>query len=327
MRVAITGATGFLGSNLTPQLLTSGFDVVALGRSPMVLAELGNLGVRTARVDLRNLEQLKTALKSVEVVCHLAALAEPWGRWQDFYSTNVQGTWNVLDACKSNGVRRLVFVSSPSVLFDGSDLINVTEDLPYPSRFISNYCTSKRLAEEAVRSAAGELEITIIRPKAIFGPGDKSLLPRILSAAVRKRLWRIGDGTNQVDLTYVDNVSQAIILAACNAAAANKLFHITNDEHVKLWPLIESILARFHLSLRGTITFAMAFQAARLIELAHRPFPRSEPPLTRLTVALLGRTQTFNIALAKNVLGYRPTISVTEGIARTLDSFAESSLV
>ncbi len=322
MRVAITGATGFLGHNLTMHLVASGFEVVALGRNSVALAELADSGVAVAEVDVRNLDLLNQAFKSVEMVCHLAALAAPWGRWRDFYSINVQGTRNVLGACKINGVRRLVFVSSPSVLFDGSDLNEVTEDRPYPSGFISSYCATKKLAEESVRDAAKELETTIIRPKAIFGPGDKSLLPRVLAAAKRNRLWQIGDGTNQVDLTYVDNVSQAILLAMSTVGAAGKTFHITNDEHVKLWPLIESILLRFRLSLRGALSFEMAFRAARLIEFGYRLFPGYEPPLTRLTVALLGRSQTFNIALAKNELGYRPKISIAEGLARTLDNLA-----
>jgi 2-alkyl-3-oxoalkanoate reductase len=320
MRVAVTGATGFLGRNLTAHLVASGFEVVAIGRDSVARAELVDAGVEVAQVDIRDLDLLNRAFKSVEIVCHLAALAAPWGRRQDFYSINVQGTKNVVNACRINGVRRLVFVSSPSVLFDGSDLHEVTEDRPYPSRFISSYCASKKLAEEAVRDATKELETTIIRPKAIFGPGDKSLLPRILDAAKRKRLWQIGDGTNEIDLTYVDNVSQAILLAMSSAAAVGKTFHITNDEHVKIWPLIESILQPMRLSLRGALSFETAFRAATLIELGYRLFPGYEPPLTRLTVGLLGRTQTFNIALAKNELGYRPKVSLADGLAHTLSN-------
>ncbi len=324
MRVAVTGSTGFLGRNLTRLLLASGFNVVALGRNPSILADLAEAGAAVADVDVRSLEPLTHALNSVETVCHLAAKAAPWGRWRDFYSTNVIGTQNVLNACKRNNVKRLVFVSSPSVLFDGADLVEVTEEQPYPTRFISSYCASKKLAEEAVLNLANDLEITVIRPKAVFGPGDTSLLPRILAAARRNRLWRIGDGANQIDLTYVDNVSQALVLAVGAPQAANRVFHITNDEHVKIWPLIESILQSLGLSLRGSFPYELALRAARMIELAYRPFPQFEPPFTRLTVALLGRTQTFNIALARNVLGYRPTISVAEGLARTLDCLSRS---
>ena len=320
MRVAVTGATGFLGKNLVAHLQKSNCDVVALGRNPRALSELAASNVETFAADVRNEEQLFEPLRSADAVCHLAALASPWGRWRDFYDINVRGSLNVLRACQLNRVKRLIFVSSPSVLFDGSDLIEVTEEHPYPAHFISSYCESKKLAEETLREKAGDVELAIIRPKAIFGPGDTSLLPRVLDAARRKRLRRIGHGTNEIDLTFVDNVSSAIILAMTESSAAGKTYNITNDEHVRIWPLIETILARFGLSLNGSITFNRAFRIATVLEACYKPFPRHEPPLTRLTVALLGRTQTFDISKARRELGYVPRISISEGLARTMAS-------
>jgi 2-alkyl-3-oxoalkanoate reductase len=322
MRVAVTGATGFLGRNLVAHLRKSKFDVIALGRNPRALSELAALNIETSAADVRSKDQLVGPFDSANVVCHLAALASPWGRWRDFYDINVHGSLNVLRACQINRVKRLVFVSSPSVLFDGSDLVEVTEEHPYPDHYISSYCASKKTAEEALRGEAGEVEVTIIRPKAIFGPGDTALLPRVLEAARRKHLRRIGDGHNEIDLTFVDNVSDAIVLAMTQAAAAGRTYHITNDEHVRIWPFIENILARFDLSLRGSIAFDTAFRLAAIMETCYRPFRIYEPPLTRLTVALLGRTQTFDISRAKRELGYAPQVSVSEGLARTLGHLA-----
>jgi 2-alkyl-3-oxoalkanoate reductase len=325
MRVAVTGATGFLGKNLVERLRKSNFEVVALGRNHDALSKIAAMNAETFVADVRSEEQLVKPFKSADAVCHLAALASPWGRWRDFYDVNVRGSLNVLRSCKVNHIKRLVFVSSPSVLFDGSDLVEVTEDHPYPDHYISSYCASKRLAEEALRAEAGEVEVTILRPKAIFGPGDTSLLPRVLEAARRKRLRRIGDGHNEIDLTFVDNVSDSIVLAMTQPAVAGKTYHVTNDEHVRIWPFIETILARFGLSVRGSIAFNTAFRLAALMEACYRPFRIYEPPLTRLTVALLGRTQTFDISRARNELGYAPQVSITEGLARTMESLVGRS--
>jgi 2-alkyl-3-oxoalkanoate reductase len=320
MRVGITGATGFLGKNLVGRLKKSGFGVVAMGRNRDALSGLAASNVEAVSADVRNEAQLARFLKSLDVVCHLAALASPWGRARDFYDINVQGSLNVLRACQINRVRRMVFVSSPSVLFDGTDLVEVTEEHPYPAHYISNYCASKKQAEETLRENAGDVELVIIRPKAIFGPGDTSLLPRVLDAARRKRLRIIGDGNNEIDLTFVDNVSDSIVLAMNEAGAAGRTYNITNDEHVRVWPFIENILTRLGLSMRGSIDFKTAFRLAAIMEACYRPLLIYEPPLTRLTVALLGRTQTFDISRARKELGYVPQVSVAEGLARTMQS-------
>ncbi|NTW02244.1 MAG: NAD-dependent epimerase/dehydratase family protein [Oscillochloris sp.] len=214
---------------------------------------------------------------------------------------------------------RLVNISSPAVVFTGRDHYLTTEQAPYPPRSSSLYAYSKQLAEEVVR-AAPDLPSVILRPKAIFGPGDRSLLPRLIAAARAGRLPQIGHGRNLVDVTYVENVAHAISLALTAEAAIGHTYHITNAEHVPLWDLIRMVLRRLGLSDRlPSIPLPAMLAAATMME-ARATLTGREPLLTRYSVAILARTQTYDISAAQRDLGYSPPVCVAEGVERTLVS-------
>jgi len=256
----------------------------------------------------------------MEVVQHAGALSSPWGPKAEFYATNVGGTQAVIDGCQRHGVRRLIYVSSPSVVFDGQDQHNLTEAAPYPATSVSVYSQTKKLGEDLVNAASGGLETVILRPKAIFGPGDRALLPRLLATARTGRLPVIGDGRNLVDLTCVDNVVEAMRLAMTADAAVGKTYHITNDEHALLWHQVRRILQELKLPpprLRMSLPAALA--AAGAMEKVAR-VTGGEPTLTRYSALILARTQTYSIAAAKRDLGYRPLVSLEEGIEQTLSA-------
>jgi nucleoside-diphosphate-sugar epimerase len=261
----------------------------------------------------------------VEAVFHVGALSAPWGPARDFHDINVGGTASVLAGCREHRVRRVVYVSSPSVVFDGRDHVKLREDAPYPRRFASVYSLTKKLGEDLVNGAsrAGHLETVILRPKAMFGPGDQSLLPRLVEVARRKRLPQIGDGRNLVDLTYVENVVQALVLALDSPAAPGKTYTITNGEHVPLWPTVRLVLRRTGLpdDLRP-LPLPLALVIARLMEIGGTVRGK-EPLLTTYTVGILARTQTYDISAARRDLGYNPSVSVAEGIERTLGDFEQ----
>ena len=319
MNILVTGGTGFLGSHLGRALLVCGHTVHLLGRDFAPVADLIGRGAHAIMADLRDATAVAQACAGMDAVYHVGALSAAWGKRTDFYAINAGGTQAVVDGCRQHGVGRLIYVSSPAVVFDGHDQVNVTERAAYPRRFTSTYALTKKLGEDAV-AAAHDLATIILRPKAIFGPGDRALLPRLLAAARQGRLRQFGNGQNLVDLTYVDNVVHALLLALDSQRAVGHTYFVTNDEHVPLWPAIRTVLQHAGLpaALRP-LPLRVALAVAALME-AQAALTGREPLLTRYSVAILARTQTYNIAAAKLDLGYAPLVSVADGIALTLST-------
>ncbi|MCU0495435.1 MAG: NAD-dependent epimerase/dehydratase family protein [Chloroflexaceae bacterium] len=317
MNILITGGTGFLGRHLGSALLRQGHTVRLLGRNFAAAGPLLALGAQPVVADLADERAVLAACIGMDAVCHVGALSAPWGRRAAFESANVRGTAHVLAGCRRAGVSRLVHVSSPAVVFTGGDHRDTTEAAPFPRRFTSTYAETKKRAEDLVH-AAPDVPAVILRPKAIFGPGDTALIPRLLAAARAGRLPQIGNGRNLVDLTYVENVVHAMVLSLHAPAAVGKTYFITNDEHVPLWEVIRTLLGHLGLPTRlRQVPVPVAMAAAAAME-ARAAVTGQEPLLTRYSVAILARTQTYDISAAKRDLGYQPLVSVAEGVARTL---------
>jgi nucleoside-diphosphate-sugar epimerase len=321
MKALVTGGTGFLGGALVRRLHGMGWDVTALGRNPLRLNELEDEGIRPLRADITKKDEMLAACKNQEVVFHCAALPSPWGNYEKFYQANVIGTRNVVQACLKNDVKRLVHVSTPSIYFDYNSRMDVKENDPLPEP-ISAYAATKLLAEEEVdKGFAAGLEVVSIRPRALFGEGDTVIFPRLLSRLKSGRLPILGDGENIVDLTYIENVVDALLL--CAEAPSNTLgkkYNISNSEPVKIWELVNRICDALNMP-RPTrkISYKTANAAAAAIEFAYSLIPYGpEPPLTRLTVSMLAHSTTLDISAAKAELGYQPKVTVEEGVERFL---------
>lgn len=312
MRVLVTGGTGFLGRWVVRALLARGDRVRVLARNPAAVVS----GAEMREGDLRDARAVVGACDGMDAVVHAGALSAPWGPPDAFHAVNVEGTGNVLLGCRIQRVRRLVHVSSPSVVFDGRDQVEATESVPYPPRFASVYSLTKKLAEDCVRGAA-DVPSVILRPKALFGPGDTSLLPRLLAAARARRLPQIGDGGNLVDLTYVENAAHAILLAL-DSGRTGRTYTITNGEPAPLWEVVRRVLRHSGLDPELRTLPLPAAQAAALVMERLAALTGREPLLTRYTVAILARTQTYDISAARRELGYEPVVPLEEGIRRTL---------
>lgn len=245
MKVLVTGGGGFLGGRIVVMLHARGDDVTALGRHRY--PHLEEAGIRTVQADLRDAAAVEKACRGMEVVFHAGAVTGIWGRWRTFWDINVDGTENVIDACRQCGVLKLVYTSSPSVVFGDDDLCGVDESQPYPMWYLADYPQTKALAEQAVLDANCQTLTTVaLRPHLIWGPGDPHLIPRVIDRARRGRLIQVGDGTNLVDITYIDNAADAHLKAADrlspDAACAGKPYFVSQGEPVELWPWLGQIL-------------------------------------------------------------------------------------
>lgn len=319
MKALVTGGTGFLGGRLALALRDRGWDVAAVGRNAAKGEVLRRQGIRFVEADLRDGERIAAACVGRRAVFHCGALSAAWGPYADFYASNVQGTEHVIAGCLRHGVERLVHVSTPSVYFRFSHRLNVRETDPLPARQASPYAATKLLAERAVLAACGQgLRAVIVRPRALFGPGDSSILPRLLEANATRGIPWIDGGRALIDLTYVDNAVQALLLCeAAPPAVSGRVFNVTNGEPMPFAEAVGRLFAELRLPVRRkALPFAAAFGAAAAMELAARLRPgRGEPPLTRATVAMLGRSQTLDIAAARRELGYSPAVGVEAGLA------------
>ncbi len=329
MKALVTGATGFLGRTLVRRLHGMGWDVTALGRNPKKLNELEDAGIRPLRADIRKKDQVFDALKEQEIVFHCAAFPSPWGNYELFYQANVIGTRNVAQACLENKVKRLVYVSTPSIYFTYNSRMNVKESDPLPEP-ISNYARTKLLAEEEIdKGFAHGLAVISIRPRALFGEGDTVIFPRLIRRIKSGGLPILGDGENIVDLTYIENVVDALSLCAESPVnTLGKKYNISNGEPVKIWKLIERICDELKYPRpRRRIPYRAAHAVAGILESVYTLIPFSpEPPLTRLSVSMMSNSSTLDISAARNELGYQPRVSVEEGVQRFLKWWKEKNL-
>ncbi|MEM9942764.1 MAG: NAD-dependent epimerase/dehydratase family protein [Planctomycetota bacterium] len=328
MRALVTGANGFLGSNLVKQLCENGYEVTAMTRRQN--DQLMSMKVRNVLGDVRSYENVREACQDQEVVFHCAAISGIWGPWKLYHGTNTIGTRNIVEACLECKVPKLVYTSSPSVTFDGEHQMNVDETAPYPKRWLCHYPHSKALAEQCVLNANEEKELMTcaLRPHLIWGPGDRHLIPRLLKRAKMGQLRRVGDGRNQVDTIFIDNAAYAHIQAAeamkPGSPVCGSAYFLSQDEPVNCWAWINEILQLAGLpKIKKTISYYWAYRLGYGLETVFELGNfQKEPRMTRFLAAQLAKSHYFDITRAKEDFGYYPRVSVAEGMKRLGDSLA-----
>lgn len=322
MRALVTGGGGFLGLHLVERLVARGDSVRVLCRGQY--PRLDELGVELLSGDVRDPASAARACAGIETVFHVAAVSGIWGSWKHYHSINTQGTLNILAGCRQHRVPRLVYTSSPSVVFDGGDHQGADESLTYPTRFLCHYPHSKALAEQAVLAANGSagLSTVSLRPHLIWGPRDNHLVPRLIARARSGRLRRVGAGKNQVSMSYVENAAAAHIQAAERlepaSPVAGRAYFINEPEPVNLWEWINRLLAAAGLpAVTKSISKNAAYLAGAALESIYGALHlSSEPPMTRFLALQLGGSHHYSVARAQHDFGYRPIISVDEGLRR-----------
>ena len=314
--VLVTGATGFLGEYLT-QRLTKRYRVLALGRNREKGKRLEEQGAVFCPGDFTRRESCARYFQGVDYVIHAGALSTVWGEWEDFYRTNVLGTELVAALCRENGVKRLVYLSSPSIYTGKEDQYHIREDQAPEQNNLNYYIKSKLMAEAILRKWEKKgLETVILRPRGLIGIGDTSLVPRILTANAKTGIPLFREGRNLVDLTSVENVALACELSLTAEKAPGRAFNITNGEPMEFRNILEQFLRAIGEEPRyRRLPFGLVYALAGGLEWLYRTLRHAgEPPLTRYTVCTLGYAQTMDISSAREILGYVPEKTLAESI-------------
>jgi len=323
MKILVTGGGGFLGQALCRGLVERGHQVLSFNRGHY--PALAALGVGQIQGDLADANAVMHAVAGVDAVFHNAAKAGAWGSYDSYFQANVVGTRNVIAACQTHGVGKLVYTSTPSVTHRATHPVEGlgADEVPYGEDFQAPYAATKTLAEQEVLAANSPTLATVaLRPRLIWGPGDLQLVPRLAERAHQGRLRIVGDGQNKVDTTYIDNAAQAHFDAfahlAPGAACAGKAYFISNGEPLEMEVLLNKLLAAAGApAVHKHISFKAAYRIGAICEKAW-PWLRlpGEPPITRFLAEQLCTPHWYSMEPARRDFGYVPKVSIEEGLRR-----------
>lgn len=319
MTVLVTGGGGFLGGAIVRRLLAQGKEVRSFSRGSY--PELNQLGVETVTGDLASANDVSRAVAGMAGVFHVAAKAGVAGPAVGYELANVTGTQHVLDACLEYGIPKLVYTSTPSVVHGGGDVAGVDESEPYPDSFSGPYPRTKAVAEQLVLAAnSSELATVSIRPHLVWGPGDEQLVPQIIARAKAGRARLIGDGSNLVDSTYIENAAHAHLLAyerlAPNSPVAGQAYFIAQGEPMPMAELLAAMLSTAGLPpLTKSVPESVAIRVGAMFDVVFKALHvTAEPPITRFLAEQLATAHWYDLSAAKRDLDYEPLVSFAEGL-------------
>ncbi|RLU03749.1 MAG: NAD(P)-dependent oxidoreductase [Ketobacter sp.] len=325
MKILITGGTGFIGQHYVRHLCATRQDVKVFfsGRNLEQGNQLAALtGAHYYRGDLHDLPFVNLICKDMDLVVHCAGRSGLWGPYVEYYQANVVATEHMLAAAMDAGVQRFVNLGTPSVYFDFNDHLNVTEDF-LPPRFADHYARTKYQAETRVLRAHSEQMRTLsLRPRFVIGPGDHSILPRLIRSHQLGRLMQIGEGRNIVSMTGIANMMQGLDCAVFGPDdICGDVYNLSDPQPVNFWDTVNSLMALISLPpVTRKVSYGVAFALAATVEAYYR-LRRSEqePDVMRYKVAVMGNSFTLNIERARRKLGYDPHTPLND----TLADFAE----
>jgi nucleoside-diphosphate-sugar epimerase len=325
----VTGATGFIGGRLVETLLEDGHRVRVLVRRPSASPLRHRAGVEVVPGDLGEPGGLEEALQGAERAFHCAGLVGDWLRDDDARRVNVEGTRRLLEACTAAGVGRVVHLSSLSVYGLGQ---HRGTDESAPLRYSGDpYMDSKIDAERMVRVAAGRdgLAAVIVRPGFVYGPGDRRFLPKLVDALLRRQFAYVGDGAKLLNLSYVDDVARAMLLAAAAPVAPGEAFNLTDGTETSLRDFVECLCGELGIPApTKRVPPPVAFAAAYAAEgLARARGATEAPRISRGRMRFLYYNQHYSAQKARRELGYEPQYTYREGVPPTVDWYRERGLV
>jgi hypothetical protein len=314
MRIFITGASGFIGGAIA-QAMRSDHEILAMSRSHKSDLRVKELGAEPVRCDLSTLEP--GDIPDCDAVIHCAAYVESWGTREMTWRINVEGTERTLNAARAAGARRFLHMSTEAVLWKGQDLIDVSEDHPYPDRTPYLYSETKAEAERLVRAANqnGAMETVMLRPRFVWGPGDQTLAPEIKAMVEKGAFMWIDGGRARTSTTHIDNLVHGARLVL-DRGTGGEAYFVTDDEVRSFREFLPELMKAYGVELGSrSMPSAIVRPAAMLIEGIWRTFQISgTPPITRRAIDLMCCDCILKIDKIKYDLGYQPVVSVVEGL-------------
>ncbi|EMP82946.1 3-beta hydroxysteroid dehydrogenase/isomerase family protein [Leptospira santarosai str. CBC1531] len=314
MNIFITGASGFVGEAAT-RILSKKHSVKAMSRSAKADSVISAAGGKPVRCELNSVDS--NSLKGTDVVIHSAAYVEQWGPFSDFWKVNVDGTAQLLEASHKAGVKRFIFIGTEAALFYGQPMLDIDESYPYPENSPFPYSKTKAEAEKLVLKAnSSEMQTLSIRPRLIWGPGDKTVLPVLLKMIADGNFSWIDGGKALTSTTHIYNLIHSIELALTKGQGG-KAYFVTDDEVFNFRNFLESLLATQKVTAPNrSIPGWLARFLGRVLEGIWKLLRiKNEPPLTRFSVSIMSRDCTIKIDNAKKDLGYSPLLTVRQGLA------------
>jgi nucleoside-diphosphate-sugar epimerase len=320
MKVCVTGANGFVGSNLCKYMLDKGFSVSGLVRKSSDLTyikELKKLQIFTG--DITQPETLTEFMKDVGVLYSIAAYTNDWGTWETMKRVNIDGVQNVMESAKKAGAKRVVHISSTTVLgFPGG--IDIEEDVEPVDMPDEPYVVSKRQGEKiALSYNSAEMGVVAIRPGTIYGPNDRTQMLRFLPELEKGKFPLVAKGKYLMTPIYIDNLMDLLLRAAESENAPGRVYN-AGDEGKTTWGDFLCGLADAIGVKRPTLSFPkpIAVVAAALLGKFAKPSKsKKQPNITRFRILAVIKHNHYSIEKAKRELGYSPPVSTQEGIQQT----------
>ncbi len=311
------GPAGLLGRRLALLAAANGLRVKSLHSRGEDFSWASCSSIEPVEGGLADVASMARAVEGCRVVVHTAGKLSDWGTRREFFDRNVEGTINVITACRAAGVERLVHASSLTVLGLPRHGGTVDEETPVDETVSDPYTASRIAAERIAVEAHGKgLEVALVRSGVIWGPGDRSILPRLAALIRRGRMVLIDGGRNLIALSHVDNLAGGILAALDTPAAAGRLYHLTDGEEITAREAIEALAGA--IGVRPTarrLPFRLVYAAAALVEgLSRLTGRRDPPPMTRYGVRLLASHCRYDIGRARREISYRPAVSFRQGM-------------
>lgn len=327
-KVLVTGGCGFIGSNLVNGFADQGCEVTVLDFGGQPFRD----DVHFINLDIRNKQQVIEACAGMDTIIHNASIVHTKHNQEDVvWAVNYNGTLNIIEACQQHKIPKLVYISSASAVYEGKDIENGDETLPYSSISQAPYADSKIQAEKDVLAFSGttHTHACAIRPHVVFGIGDNRFMPAILEKAAQGKLKRaIGDRDKLSDFTYVANLVDAVLMAeerlGPGSPVSGQAYFITNGEPMAFFDFVEKVLVELgYPPIKGKVPYWIAYAAAAIaegIDTLKGGTLNAESGLTRFAVRYMVTHHYYSIEKAYQDFGWQPRISLSEGIKITVDA-------